>query len=227
MTGIFDSGAGGLAALTELRRICPTEDILFLADRRNAPYGTKSEDEILRLVKRNIGRLCSAGAERVLIACCTASTVYDMLSSDERSVAVPVIAPTAARAAEKTRNGTVAVIATERTVKSGAFGREIRRAGRGIRVSEYAAQELVEIAERRAHGHVMSKDERELLRAAVVSALEGGADTLVLGCTHFSHLQKDISEIVNGDIELIDAAKTGAAVIAHRAHRGGGATVFL
>ncbi len=228
MTGIFDSGAGGLAALTELRRICPTEDILFLADRKNAPYGTKTEEEILRLTKRNIYRLRLAGAERVLIACCTASTVYGLLTPEERSISVPIIEPTAVRAARATENGTVAVIATEHTARSGAFGRAVRREDRGIRVFEHAAQELVGIAERAAHGYEMSGGERETVASAVRTALGCGADTLVLGCTHFSHLTDEICRTCKGrGVRLIDAARIGAEVIADRARRGGGATVFL
>ena len=74
MLGVFDSGVGGLAALRELRRLLPFEDMIYLADKENAPYGTKTEDELVALVREDVKRLRELGAEKILMACCTAST---------------------------------------------------------------------------------------------------------------------------------------------------------
>ncbi len=226
MIGIFDSGAGGLAALSELRKLSPNEDILFLADRKNAPYGTKSEKEVLRLAENNISRLLFSGASSVLIACCTASTVHEKLPPPLKERSVPIIEPAAKLAAASTKNGNIAVIATERTVKSGAFGRAIRRVDPIFRVKEYPAQELVEIAERVAAGENADRFAREKIEEILDASLSGGADTLVLGCTHFSHLKEIIKSKANG-IKIIDSAKIGAEHIANGAGCGFGATVFL
>ena len=80
MIGVFDSGDGGLLAVEKIRERSPECDLIFLADRENAPYGTKSRTEIIRITKRNIKRLKELGASRILIACCTASSVYGELS---------------------------------------------------------------------------------------------------------------------------------------------------
>jgi hypothetical protein len=85
--GIFDSGVGGICAYRHLREMLPRENILYLADRKNAPYGIKSRDEILGFTKTNIKRLRSLGADGILIACCTASSLYGLLDVDEQEIA--------------------------------------------------------------------------------------------------------------------------------------------
>lgn len=91
MVGIFDSGMGGEFALREFVSLCPNERAELFADRENAPYGTKSEPELIRLVKRDIDILRSRGAERILMACCTASTVYPLLPSEYQRAVIPII----------------------------------------------------------------------------------------------------------------------------------------
>ena len=125
MTGIFDSGVGGFASFRVLRRLMPREDILYLADREGAPYGTKEKDVLLPLIKRDIARLRERGAERILIACCTASSLWEELSPEERAVSFPIISPAAHAAAECGKK--ITVIATDYTVKARAFSREIKK----------------------------------------------------------------------------------------------------
>ena len=98
MIGVFDSGDGGILTVRHLRALAPRADIAFLADRENAPYGIKSREQIVRLAEDSIRHLASLGAGRVLIACCTASSVFGDLSEDLKSVAPPIIAPPAAEA---------------------------------------------------------------------------------------------------------------------------------
>ena len=160
MIGVFDSGVGGLTALAELRRLLPRTDMIYLADREHAPYGTKSEEEILSLAENCIKRLITAGAERILIACCTASTLHSRLTEGARRITTPIIAP-AARAAQRVSRGKIAVIATEATVRSHAFRRELLAIGE-CEVTEHAAQELVAMVESGA------SDERPLDRKSVV-----------------------------------------------------------
>ena len=123
MIGVFDSGVGGFNAFIHLRRRFPLADIAYLADRKNAPYGTKSEVELVGLVGICIDRLRSYGAEKVLIACCTASTVWGRLSESQREASVPIVSCVESAFSGKEKN--VLVIATERTVASGEFGRII------------------------------------------------------------------------------------------------------
>lgn len=209
MIGIFDSGAGGLAASAEVRRLFEREDIIFLADRENAPYGTKTEDELLPLVKNDIRRLCELGAEKILIACCTASTVYRLLTEDEQSICLPIIPPTVEAVGNSTHT---AVIATERTVNSHAFSELLRHLYPKIKVSEIMAQELVSLVEygRRTQSlAAVCRSEADELSEKIKKT---GADTLILGCTHFAHLEAEF-RIRLPDIKIINSAREGAIAL--------------
>ena len=226
MIGVFDSGVGGLTALYELRRLLPRTDIIYLADRENAPYGTKSEDEILALAKNCIKRLTDAGAGKILIACCTASTLHSRLSDAARSITTPIIVP-AARAAVKVSRGKIAVIATEATVTSHAFRRAISNES-NCEVVEFPAQQLVAMVESGATDRKPLTIEQEVTLTRVLEPVRASrADTLILGCTHFPHLRGHIAAMLP-KINLISPSREGALEIAKSTDDcGGGRTIFL
>lgn len=226
MIGVFDSGAGGVTAVRELRHLLPTADIVFFPDRENAPYGTRSQKELLPLVSRDIELLLSHGAELVLMACCTASTVYPMLEDELKRVAIPIIEPTARAAAEATSGGRVAVIATEATVRSGAFGRALSL--HGIRETlEIAARELVAAVERGERDGRLSETGEALLDRYLKKVISYGADTLILGCTHFPHLEGEIRKRLPR-VKIISSSREGAkeTLKSLRSH-GSGRTVYI
>lgn len=212
MTGIFDSGVGGLAAYFELRRILPREDIIYLADRKNAPYGTKTKDELITLTKNDIKRLSNMGAERILIACCTASTVYSELDEWEREIATPIITPASRLAAEGER---IAVIATEHTVRSGAFGREIKKFSANAVIFEQAEQGLVSLVESGNRDGRLGCECLVELHKISEWVTRICADTLVLGCTHFSHLEMALQDMLP-HIKIVSPAREGAMEIAKK-----------
>ena len=227
MIGVFDSGAGGLTAITELRRLTPSVDICFLADKKNAPYGTKSKDELIRLVCADITRLRRAGADEILMACCTASTIYDALPNKMRAIARPIIRPTAKEAARITYNGKIGVIATETTVASSAFSKELTKYPSVKEVHEVSTQRLVSLVECGAiDGKVTSRERDELYRL-VRPMREYGIDTLILGCTHFSHLEREISGCLPG-VRLVSASREGAReIVRSNKNTGTGKMIFL
>lgn len=226
MIGVFDSGVGGLTALAELRRLLPRTDMIYLADREHAPYGTKSEEEILSLAENCIKRLITAGAEKILIACCTASTLHSRLTEGERRITTPIIAP-AARAAQRVSRGKIAVIATEATVRSHAFSRELLAIGE-CEVTEHAAQELVAMVESGASDqNPLSSEEKSTLSRLLEPIEASRADTLILGCTHFPHLRGHIAAMLPC-VKLISPSREGALEIARSTEdRGDGRTIFL
>ena len=226
MIGVFDSGVGGLTALAELRRLLPHIDMIYLADREHAPYGTKSEEEILSLAENCIKRLITAGAEKILIACCTASTLHSRLTEGARRITTPIIAP-AARAAQRVSRGKIAVIATEATVRSHAFRRELLATGE-CEVTEHAAQELVAMVESGASDErPLTSEEKSRLSRLLEPVGASRADTLILGCTHFPHLRGHIAAMLP-EVKLISPSREGALEIARSTEdRGGGRTVFL
>ena len=196
MIGIFDSGVGGFCALREIRRLLPREDIVYLADRKNAPYGTKSEDEIICLTKADIKRLCAYGVKKILIACCTASSLHDLLPRELQNISIPIITPTARLCRD---SSSVLVIATEHTVRSGAFSKEIKRFS-DANVREIPMQPLVSLIE-------WGRDTK-CATDEIVEMCEG-CDTLILGCTHFSHLYDDLRARLP-KVKILSPAHIGA-----------------
>lgn len=214
MIGVFDSGVGGLCAYRELRRLLPRQDIIYLADRKNAPYGTKSKDELIALTKNDIKRLREMGAEKILIACCTASTVYPYLDEGEKEISLPIITPAALAASKCDR---AMVIATNHTVASHAFGKAIHALS-GTQVKEIACQELVSLVEGGCRDGIINQKCREVLEKIRRDALKFGADALVLGCTHFSHLEGKFKRLLP-HVRIISPASEGARTMAEQIKR--------
>lgn len=199
MLGVFDSGRGGLVAYRELRGLLPRANLIYLADRKNAPYGTRSEGEILELTAGAIERLTHMGADRVLIACCTASTVHERLPERLRQASIPIITPTAELCSESER---VLVIATEHTVRCGAFSKEIAKFSTAS-VTEVPMQPLVSAIE---WGFSTESWVEQITR------LCQGYDSLILGCTHFSHLYDELRAVMP-EINILSPAHIGAREI--------------
>jgi glutamate racemase len=171
----------------------PDIDAILLADTENAPYGTKSREEIIGIVKRNIKRLSDAGADKIVMACCTASTVHHYLTAEERAICLPIVEKTANAAAALTpRGGRIAVLATAHTAASRAFTAAITGARRDLRVSEYPAQSLVALCEGGARDGALSAEQRRELYEILKPLFGAEFDTLILGCTHFDALLCEI-----------------------------------
>ena len=226
MIGVFDSGAGGLTAVKELRRLMPTADIAFFPDRKNAPYGKKTTNELIPLVGRDIEILISHGADVVLMACCTASTVYPFLEEGLRRVAIPIIEPTAKAAAADTKNGRVAVIATETTVHSGAFKKSLIALGTP-NILEIPASDLVTAVERGERDGHLTETGEALLDRYLKEVISYGADTLILGCTHFPHLEGEIRKRLPR-VKIISSSREGAKeTLKSLRTQGSGRTVYI
>lgn len=210
MTGIFDSGVGGLSSARELSLLLPREDIIYLADRENAPYGTKTKEELLRLVGRDIKRLRELGADVILAACCTASTIHPLLTEEEQAICIPIIEPTARRAADFNK---ITVISTLHTRNSHAFRDAILARNGMARVDEFAMQELVREVECGSRDGRISKECEQLIERFLCEQLPKDSEALILGCTHFSHLLGEFKKRL-GNIEIIDPAKLGALEVA-------------
>ena len=225
MIGVFDSGAGGRFALAELRRLCDRIDTVFYADEKNAPYGSKSEDELSELLSHGIERLLSAGADRVLIACCTASAVHQRLHEKYRAVALPIIEPTARRAAELTRGGRIGVLSTEATRRSGAFAKSILALGLPEPVC-VSAPELVTLAELGAEDGNLNENQKRIIYRAVAPLISSGVDAVVLGCTHFAYFEREITDILG--VPAVNSARVGAEYMAADIkNEGRGAEIYL
>lgn len=225
MIGVFDSGAGGRFALAELRRLSPDADIVFLADEKNAPYGTKSQAELKRLVKADIEALLSFGCEKILMACCTASTVWDSLSEKEREISVPIIEPTVLEALRISKNKRIGILSTEATRKSEVFACEILKREPHANIVSVASGELVSLAECGERDGALSEQGAITVKKSVSGFVGSGIDTLILGCTHFAYFENTIKDILR--VSVVNSARVGAYRMLEYARAEHGVTRIL
>ena len=211
MLGLFDSGSGGLNTVRYIKRYAPKTDLVYLIDRARAPYGIKTENELAEIACENIERLSDMGAARVLIACCTASTVHHLLPRRVADASIPIISEIAKRADKSTRSGRIGVIATNRTVDTHAFQKELD----GYEVYEKALPELVTAIDGGLTDLSANECDCEKIKKMLEPVLTKRIDTLILGCTHFPALIKTITAIAKpyGVRAVIDSAKVGADLL--------------
>jgi glutamate racemase len=223
MIGVLASGVGGENTVRELRFAAPLADIMLFKDVKNAPYGKKSESELVRIVSDGIYRLLSSGADHVLIGCCTASCVWKHLSEELKNKSCPITDATAQRARNLTRTGAIAVIATEATVNSKTFSRILS----GLCKTELATQELVSMVEMGVCDENVTDEALAKIENMLIPLSYAECDTLILGCTHFPHLKDHIRKRLP-DTALINPSLEGALEIARTTeNRGSGSTVFI
>lgn len=211
--GVMDSGVGGLSVLHHIRELLPAEDLLYVADSAHAPYGAKTPEQILARTRLIAEFLLAQGAKALVVACNTATAAA--AAGLRQQFAVPIIAmePAVKPAVAATQTGVVGVLATVGTLKSAQFAALLESYGHGVRVVTQAGVGLVEQVEQ---GVLDGSVTRQLLMTYLQPLLDEGADTLVLGCTHYPFLRPAIESLLQGRMVIID---TGAAVARHLANR--------
>ncbi len=223
--GIFDSGVGGLTVLQAIRESLPAENLVYLGDTARLPYGTKSPVSIERYATQAAARLLEQGIKLLVVACNTASAVA--LESLRARVAplpvVGVVEPGAAAAVAARPGGRHLVLATEATVRLGAYGKAIGALDRNAVVTEQACELLVALAE---EGWSDGDIARSIVRRYLDEADRASPDTIILGCTHFPLLRDTIAAVASPGVQLVDSASTTAAVVCrlldeHDARRSG------
>lgn len=216
--GVFDSGVGGLTVLAALRARLGGEDFLYLGDTARLPYGTKSGETVVRYALQAADALVERGVKALVVACNTASSVA-LPALRDRFDGLPVIGviePGAEAAVAATRSGVIAVIATEGTVRGGAYQEAIARRQPAARVRAAACQVFVALAEEGwgAGDVARAAAERYLQPLLQGNPQEGQVDVLVLGCTHFPLLAPAIGSVTGTAVTLVDSAATTAAAVA-------------
>jgi len=213
--GVFDSGMGGLTVLRALLARLPLERFVYLGDTARLPYGTKSAETVQAYALQATRLLVSEGVKMVVIACNTASAVA-VGPLTEALAPVPVIGviePGARASVAATRNNFIAVIATEGTVKGGAYARAIAALRGDIRIVQQPCQVFVALAE---EGWTDTRATHEAADHYLGPLFRGPSppDTLVLGCTHFPVLASAIRAIIGSSVALVDSAETTALAVA-------------
>jgi glutamate racemase len=212
--GVFDSGIGGLTVLAALLRALPHERFMYLGDTARLPYGTKSAQTVVRYAVQAAEALGRHGVKCLVVACNTAASVgLDAVRARVGGFPViGVIEPGAQAACAATASGHIAVIATEATVRGGAYQRAILERRAEARVEQLATQLLVALAE---EGLVEGPVARGVVHHYLGSLFSGASapDTLVLGCTHFPTLTPTIREALGPKVRIVDSALTTAAAV--------------
>jgi glutamate racemase len=204
--GVFDSGVGGLSVLRHIRAALPEARLIYVADSGHAPYGDKSPSYIERRSLAVARFLLEQGAEAIVIACNTATAAAVGLLRSHFSIPIVGMEPAVKPAVAATRSGVVGVLATTGTLESARFAALLEKYAGTVKIVTQGCPGLVEQIER---GNLAGEEPRALLKRYLAPLLEQGADTLILGCTHYPFLAPLIAELAGPDIALVD---TGAAV---------------
>ncbi|MDP3777206.1 glutamate racemase [Methylotenera sp.] len=203
---VFDSGVGGISVLQHIHALLPNEQLLYVADSLHAPYGNKSPQEIQSRCINITDFLISKNAKAIVVACNTATAAAIDMMREKYNLPIIGMEPAVKPAAEASRNGIIGVLATTGTLKSAQFAGLLESYGRNVKVVTQACVGLVECVER---GELQIENTLRLVKKYCQPLLEEGADTIVLGCTHYPFVRPLIERVVGDNVTLID---TGAAV---------------
>jgi glutamate racemase len=207
--GVFDSGIGGLTVAKEVIRQLPHESVIYFGDTARVPYGPKSPDTVRRYSREIAAFLRDEGVKTIVIACNTATAhALTVLREELDMPVVGVVEPGARAAVAATRGGTIGVIGTAGTIKSGAYERAIRALDSDVAIIAKACPLLVPLVEEGWNDHeATALIVREYLEPMIAAKI----DTLVLGCTHYPLLKSLLGTILGPDVRLIDSAEETAA----------------
>ena len=212
--GVFDSGVGGLTVLKAIREAMPAENFVYLGDTARLPYGTKSPTSIARYAAQATAKLLEYDIKMLVVACNTASAVaLEALQQQMHPIPVIGVVEPGAMAAVEARPGAAhLVLATEATVRLGAYRKAILSRDPEARIREQPCELLVALAE---EGWTSGDIAESIISRYLEDAEDGDftPDSIILGCTHFPLLRDSISRVAADGVVVVDSAVTTAAVV--------------
>jgi len=213
--GVFDSGVGGLSVLHECLVSLPSEDFIYLGDHARLPYGPRPLPEISRFAHEIAAYLAALDVKLIVVACNTATSAS--LPALQSTFAVPVIgviAPGASAAVRATRNRRIGLLATEATVRAGRYQALVTALDAGVRFTAVACPKLVPLIESGAQTVEAVSEVAAPLRVA-------GADTVILGCTHYPFIRPVFERVFGREVTLVFSAEETAREVAETLARKG------
>lgn len=206
--GVFDSGMGGVSVLRELYKIMPNENYIYYGDSKNAPYGVKTTEEILRLTTNSVEYLLSKNVKAVVIACNTATSAAAAYLR-EKYEGFPIIGlePALKPAALSKPHPTVIVMATPLTLREKKFSNLMQRFEDEAEIIKLPAPGLVELVERDKLG---TDEMHDYLESLFLPFDKSKIDAVVLGCTHYPFAREQIQQVLGSSVEIFDGGE-GAA----------------
>lgn len=209
MIGIFDSGIGGLSVFREIRKLLPEQSYIYYSDSAHCPYGEKSKEYIIDRARSITRRLMEMGAEIVVVACNTATAAAISTLRKEFPIKFIGMEPAIKPAAALTKTGVVGVLATAGTLKAEKYLDTREKWAQSITVVEHTGEGFVELVEK---GQTSGAEAEAVVQNSLIPLLEAGADTIVLGCTHYPFLADTIKKVAaahgadGNSFHLIDPA---------------------
>ena len=206
--GVFDSGLGGLSCVKELMRILPNEDVIYFGDTGRVPYGSRSQETLMKYVRQDIRFLKSFDIKMIIIACGTASSAVLPWIGDELDTKIlGVVAPAAKAAVKASVTKRIGVLGTAATVRYGKYVDDIKSMSPDAEVYQKACPMFVPLVE---NGYADSPVTKTIATEYLRELLDKGIDTLILGCTHYPILKEVIREIMGEEVTLIDSGAEAA-----------------
>ncbi len=203
MIGLFDSGTGGLSVLREIVKLLPDEKYVFYADNAHCPYGEKSPEFIRERCRVITRTLLAEGADIIVAACNTATAAAIRTLREEFPVRFIGMEPAVKPAALGTRTGVIGVLATAGTLKGSKYLATKGNFEDNCTIVEHVGRGFVELVER---GVLTGPEAEATVRESLEPLLEAGADTVVLGCTHYPFLLETLQKVAGPGIRFIDPA---------------------
>ena len=208
MIGIFDSGIGGLSVFREIRKLLPEQSYIYYSDSAHCPYGEKSKEYIIDRARSITRRLMEMGAEIVVVACNTATAAAISTLREEFPIKFIGMEPAIKPAAMTTATGVIGVLATSGTLQSEKYLRHKEKYASNVSILEHVGEGFVELVEK---GIISGPEAEMVVRLSIEPLIEAGADTIVLGCTHYPFLAQTIKKICreicpDRNVTIIDPA---------------------
>ena len=202
--GLFDSGIGGLSIYNEIKKSIPNESTIYIADNLNAPYGGKTESEIIQLSIKNTQKLVDLHCKLIIVACNTATTNAIEVLRKKFNIPIVGIEPAIKPAMLETKSNNIGVLATEKTLSSNLFLKTSDRFSKGINIHEQIGFDLVKIIEENGINEELIIPK---LREYIEPMLEKNIDYLVLGCTHYYYLIYLLKKILPNGVKILDSSR--------------------
>lgn len=208
--GIFDSGIGGLTVAYAIRKTLPHESMIYFGDTAHLPYGDKSEAAVQAYSIKIADVLMQKGCKLIVIACNSASSAaYELLKeyTGKRAKVINVIDPMITYIREKFEGGKIGLIGTKRTVQSNVYSRKIRQLKKNIKLTSLATPLLVPMIE---EGFFNNKISHEIIEKYLSDPSLQGIEALILGCTHYPLIKKEIDDYYEGRVTILDSSEITA-----------------
>lgn len=229
MLAVIDSGVGGLSVWIEVKKLLRHNSLLYYADTANCPYGTRTKEEIKTLTTAVVEKVTQQGVQIVVVACntMTASSI-DVLRRKWKNIDFVGMEPAVKPAAQSSKSGVVGILATQATLKGELYHHTRSVHASTVKIIETAGDGLVECVEKEEQNSARCL---ELLKKYITPIIEQGADTLVLGCTHYPFLTDAIERVASDifarqgisdrKLNIINPAPAVARRVVELAHRRG------